>query len=85
MDYKRVFETMVSETEKYLTTNTLKTMVLGLSGGIDSTVTAAICHEVVRRNPEKDLKFIGVSLPCSTNSVEENDSAYMAMKAFCDE
>lgn len=85
MDYKRVFETMVSETEKYLTTNNLKTMVLGLSGGIDSTVTAAICHEVVRRNLEKDLKFIGVSLPCSTNSVEENDSAYMAMKAFCDE
>lgn len=85
MDYKRVFETMVSETEKYLTTNNLKTMVLGLSGGIDSTVTAAICHEVVKRNPEKDLKFIGVSLPCSTNSVEENDSAYMAMKAFCDE
>ncbi len=85
MDYKRVFETMVSETEKYLTTNNLKTMVLGLSGGIDSTVTAAICHKVVRRNPEKDVKFIGVSLPCSTNSLEENDSAYMAMKAFCDE
>ena len=37
---------MVSETAQYLTKNGLKTMVLGLSGGLDSTVTAAICHEV---------------------------------------
>ncbi len=85
MDYKRAFETMVSETAKYLTKSNLKTMVLGLSGGLDSTVTAAICHEVVKRNPEKGWKFIGVSLPCSTNSAEENDSAMMALKGFCDE
>jgi NAD+ synthetase len=83
MDYKKVFETMVAETSKYLADHRLKTMVLGLSGGIDSTVTAAVCHEVVKRNP--DLKFIGVSMPCTTNSVEENDSASKAMKAFCTE
>jgi len=83
MDYKRVFETMVAETSKYLTDHRLKTMVLGLSGGIDSTVTAAVCHEVAKRNP--DLKFIGVSMPCTTNTVEENDSASKAMKAFCTE
>lgn len=85
MDYKKAFETMVSETARYLADSHLKTMVLGLSGGLDSTVTAAICHEVVRRNPEKQFKFIGVSLPCSTNSAEENDSAWLAMKGFCDE
>jgi NAD+ synthetase len=85
MDYKKVFETMVSETAKYLTNNHLKTMVLGLSGGLDSTVTSAICYEVVKRYPEQQFKFIGVSLPCSTNSAEENDSAYASMKAFCTE
>ena len=85
MNYKKVFDTMVSETAHYLTKNGLKTMVLGLSGGLDSTVTAAICHEVVARYPEQQFKFIGVSLPCSSNSVEENDSASLAMKAFCDE
>ena len=69
MNYKKVFDTMVSETAHYLTKNGLKTMVLGLSGGIDSTVTAAICHEVVARYPEQQFKFIGVSLPCSSNSV----------------
>lgn len=85
MDYKKAFETMVGETSHYLKENHLKTMVLGLSGGIDSTVTAAVCHEVVKRNPELGLKFIGVSLPCSTNSAEENDSAMRAMQGFCDE
>lgn len=85
MNYKKAFDTMVSQTAKYLSDNGLKTMILGLSGGLDSTVTAAICHEVVNQYPEKQFKFIGVSLPCSSNSVEENDSASMAMKAFCNE
>lgn len=85
MNYQKAFETMVSETAKYLCKNGLKTMVLGLSGGLDSTVTAAICHEVVKQYPEQQFKFIGVSLPCSTNTVEENDSANAAMKAFCSE
>ena len=85
MNYQHVFETMVSETARYLSTNGLKTMVLGLSGGLDSTVTAAICHQVVHQHPELELKFIGVSLPCTSNTVEENDSASLAMQAFCDE
>ncbi len=76
---------MVSQTAKYLSENGLKTMILGLSGGLDSTVTAAICHEVVNQYPEHQFKFIGVSMPCTSNSVEENDSASMAMKAFCNE
>ena len=85
MNYKKAFDTMVSQTAKYLSENGLKTMILGLSGGLDSTVTAAICHEVVNQYPEHQFKFIGVSLPCSSNSAEENDSASMAMKAFCNE
>lgn len=72
---------MVEETEKYLKENKLTVMVLGISGGLDSTVTAAICHEVEMRNP--DIKFIGVSLPCFSNSTNENNSAYACMSAFC--
>lgn len=80
-DYKVIFETMVSETQKYLEDNHLNAMILGISGGLDSTVTAAICHEVEKRNPE--LKFIGISLPCSSNTEEENNSATICMKGFC--
>ena len=85
LSYKNVFDTMVAETARYLTRHNLKTMVLGLSGGLDSTVTAAICREVVHRNPVAGFRFIGVSLPCTSNTVEENDSAATAMQAFCDE
>ena len=85
MNYQKVFETMVSETANYLIKSGLKTMVLGISGGLDSTVTAAICAEVVKLCPDQQFKFIGVSLPCSSNTVEENDSASTAMKAFCNE
>lgn len=81
MDYAKVFETMVNETQKYLENNNLQAMILGISGGLDSTVTAAICHEVEKRNPE--LKFIGISLPCSSNTEEENNSATICMKGFC--
>ena len=45
LNYKEVFETLVNETAKYITDNNIKAMVLGISGGIDSTVVAAICHE----------------------------------------
>ena len=80
-NYKNIFEQMVTKTQEYLEKNNLFSMVLGISGGLDSTVTAAICHEVEKRNPE--IKFYGISLPCSSNTAEENDSAVLCMKAFC--
>lgn len=81
--YQHIYNQMVKATEDYLNKFGLKTMVLGISGGLDSTVTASICHEVSRRNP--GINFIGVSLPCSSNSESENNSALACMKAFCDE
>jgi NAD+ synthetase len=57
-------------------------MVLGLSGGLDSTVCAAICKKVSEKN---GVKLIGVSLPCSTNKEDEKTSASLAGKEFCDE
>ena len=84
MDYAKVFETMVQKTQKYLEDNQVYTMILGISGGIDSTVTAAICSEIEKRNPE-EFKFYGVSLPCTSNGDDENNSANACMKAFCKE
>jgi NAD+ synthetase len=83
MDYQKVFETMIQETQKYLEDHNLFAMILGISGGLDSTVTAAICHEVEKRNPE--LKFYGVSLPCTSNSDAENNSAKYCLRGFCKE
>lgn len=83
IDYQRVYESSVEATRKYMKNSGLSTMVLGISGGIDSTVCAAICSEVVKREPT--LKFIGVSLPCSTNEACEVTTAQKVGEAFVPE
>lgn len=81
LDYKSVFETIVNTLADYLTKNNIKTMVIGLSGGIDSSVSASICRVV---SDKTGVKLIGVSLPCSTNKDDEKSSASFAGKEFCD-
>ena len=77
---KEIFERIVTQTGEYLTRYNLKTMVLGLSGGLDSTVCAAIGCEVAKRY---GVQLIGISMPCRSNSNEENDIARNAGIAFC--
>lgn len=55
-------------------------MVLGISGGIDSTVVAAICHEVSERTK---IPLIGRSLPIKNKSDEFATSVHVG-EAFCD-
>lgn len=81
LDYEKVFWTLVSETKKYLLDNNLKAMVLGVSGGIDSTVTAAICHEVSKQT---SIPLIGRSLPIKNKNDEFNTSK-LAGEAFCND
>jgi NAD+ synthetase len=57
-------------------------MVLGISGGIDSTVVAAICHEVSRQT---GIPLIGRSLPTKYNKKGEITTADLVGKAFCDD
>ena len=81
-DYLKVFETLVTETQKYITENGLKVMILGISGGIDSTVCAAICHEVSKRT---GIPLIGRSLPSQHNKEGETSTADLVGKAFCND
>lgn len=81
-DYSKVFEVLVDKTVQYVTTNNLKAMILGISGGIDSTVVAAICHEVSKRT---NIPLIGRSLPTTFNKKEETTSADLVGNAFCDD
>lgn len=79
-DYGKVFSILVTRTEDYIRSNNLKCMVLGISGGIDSTVVAAICHEVSRRT---GIPLIGRSLPTQFNKEGETNTADLVGKAFC--
>lgn len=81
-DYGKVFETLVQKTQDYLVGNNLSAMVLGISGGIDSTVVAAICREVSDRT---GIPLIGRSLPTKFNKEDEISVANLVGKAFCND
>ena len=61
---------------------TNKTVVLGMSGGIDSTVVSDLCKQAID-SYDGELTLIGVSMPCSTNQKDEEDSANATGKEFC--
>ena len=81
-NYGKVFETLVQKTQDYIVGNNLSAMVLGISGGIDSTVVAAICHEVAKRT---NIPLIGRSLPTKYNKEGETTTADLVGKAFCND
>ena len=81
-NYAEVFNTIVKNTAQYITDNNLKCMILGISGGIDSTVVAAICCEVSKQT---GIPLIGRSLPTKFNKEGETTTADLVGKAFCDD
>lgn len=76
LNYREVAHRLFEGIRKYIDDNNIKTLVLGISGGIDSTVTAALCKCI-------DIPLIGVSMPCSTNGKDEVSSATLCGNEFC--
>ena len=81
LNYEIVFDTLVKKTQEYVESNHLKAMILGISGGIDSTVVAAICHEVSKQT---GIPLMGRSLPIK-NKEDEFDVSKLVGEAFCDD
>ena len=82
MDYKKFTEKSINYLTSYIETNKLQSLVLGISGGIDSTVVAALASEACKRT---GAKLIGRSLPAHTNNPEEINTATLVGQAFCDD
>lgn len=78
---KKIFEQSVDTLVNYINTNNIKSLILGISGGIDSTVCAAICHEAAKQT---GIPLIGRSLPTKHNKEGETTTANLVGKAFCD-
>ena len=66
----------------YIERYKLKSIVIGLSGGIDSTVSAAICHLATKDNPACTL--IGRSLPIK-NAGDATSIAKQLGEILCDD
>lgn len=79
-DYDKIFERLIQGTADYFTRNNLHSQILGISGGIDSTVCAAICCEVGKRT---GIPLIGRSLPSKYNKEGETFAAKSVGNAFC--
>jgi NAD+ synthetase len=82
MDYSLYFNDKVNSLIDYLKSNNIKAMILGISGGIDSTVVAAICYEV---SILTGVPLIGRSLPTKYNKKGETTTADLVGKAFCND
>lgn len=68
--------------QDYIKRNHLKSVVLGISGGIDSTVSAVICRLATKDIP--DVTFIGRSLPIK-NAGDDTSIANRLGKVLCDD
>ena len=82
MNCKKFLNNSIEALVKYIKNNHLKSLVLGISGGIDSTVVAAIASEACK---QCNIPLIGRSLPSGTNKIEEKDAAELVGEAFCND
>ncbi len=90
LDLAKVLAQMVGQLRIYIDKYRLSSLVLGLSGGIDSTVVAAVaclaCHST-SLSPQLSgrCRLIGVHLPSATNQPAEQRTARAVGQAFCDQ
>lgn len=80
IDYNKFVENSRKYLYDYIKNNYLQSCVLGVSGGIDSTVSACIASPVCK---ELNIPLIGRSLPTGTNKQSECDVADLIGNTFC--
>ena len=80
IDYSKFIENSRKWLSRYIRNNHLQSICIGISGGIDSTVSCAIASPVCE---ELNIPLIGRSLPTATNKPDENDIATLVGNAFC--
>jgi len=80
MNYSIVAFNIRSELKAYLQESGLKSIVLGIRGGIDSAVCVALAKPVC---DELGVKLIGRSLTIESNKEDERNRADAIGKAFC--
>ena len=80
MNYEVVVSKIREQLKKYIQEHNIKSLVLGVSGGMDSCVCAALAKPVC---DELNIPLIGRSLPIFSNKSDEVERAQMTGRAFC--
>jgi NAD+ synthase len=78
-DYSKAISNIRQEFKNYIVKNNLKSIVLGLSGGIDSALCAALAYDVCK---ELNISLIGRSISIETNKNDEKTRGRMIGEAY---
>lgn len=81
MEYSNLYGRIVKLGADYIRENNLKAMILGLSGGIDSALTAALAYEICKR--VSDCSVIGAVIPIESNKDDETERGRAIGGVFC--
>lgn len=82
IDYKKFVENSRKWLSQYIQDNHLQSLVIGIFGGIDSTVSCAIAYPVCK---ELNIPLIGRSLPTTSNKIDETITAFKVGETFCND
>jgi NAD+ synthase len=77
-DYAKIRKNVVEHSTKHLKEQGVKCLVIGISGGIDSALVAALMKET-------GIPVVGVRIPLYGNEPDELGRAYGVAKYLCDE
>lgn len=80
MDWEKPLKNIRAQLKYYVEQNYINSLVLGVSGGIDSALVAAIASPVAK---QLNIPLIGRSLPHNSNKSDETSRADAVGKEFC--
>jgi NAD+ synthase len=80
LNYTAMVSRIRNELETYIKESLLQSLVIGISGGIDSALCAALARPVCDK---LGIPLIGRSIPITTNTSDERDRAEKVGNAFC--
>lgn len=78
-NYEAMYYNIIKLGRKYLKNNSLESMVIGISGGIDSALTTILANEIAT---ELNIKLIGITIPIESNT-KESKRAEKVAQSFC--
>ena len=79
-EIEHAIEVIQSETDNYIKKHKLRSLVLGISGGIDSAFAAALLKPVCEQN---NISLIGRSITIETNTSDEINRSILVGENFC--
>lgn len=82
MKYQKVLKSIRKDVKEYLLKNNIKSLIIGVSGGMDSAMNCFILRPIC---DELDIKLYGRYIHIESNKQEERDRALLVGNTFCDE